>query len=280
MSEAERRTMRTGDWAVLALGILAFVPALIALASVWSQVDYLSHGFLIPVVAGFIAAARRDAWRALPARRDARGLALVALALALSTVGLLAGHPTTVGIAVVTAVVGATFALRGAAGVAVMRFPLAYLVFMIPPPVSWTLPVILRLQLWVSAAAVELLRFGGMAILREGNVIVLPGDQTLFVDEACSGITSVLTLIPLGVLLAWSTERTKLRRLLLVACIVPAAMLGNLVRVGVTVWAASRVGVDVATSGFLHEWAGIGTYVLACGLLLGVSAVMNRVMKA
>jgi hypothetical protein len=37
------------------------------------------------------------------------------------------------------------------------------------------------------------------------------------------------------------------------------------------------MGVEVATSGFLHDWAGILTYVFACGLLLVVGAVMRRV---
>jgi len=269
--------MKTADWAVLGLGTLAFLPALASLAQVWSSVDYLSHGFLIPVVAGFIALSRRGEWRTLEGRRDARGLLAVGAALGVSLVGLLAGHPTTTGIGVVLGALGAVLALGGAPGVALMRFPLAYLVFMVPPPASWTTPIVVALQLWVSSAAVFVLRLFGLAILREGNVIVLPGDAALFVDEACSGITSVVTLVPLGVLLAWATERTRLRRLVLVACVVPAAMLGNFVRVTLTVWASARWGADVATSGFVHSWAGVGTYVLACGALLGVSAVLRRV---
>lgn len=268
--------MKTADWAVLGLGTLAFLPGLAALASVWSSVDYLSHGFLIPVVAGFVAAARRPAWRTLEGRRDARGAVLVALALVVSSLGLLAGQPTIIGLGVVMAAFGAVLSLGGPQGVALMRFPLGFLLFMVPPPESWIVPVIVQLQLWVSSAAVWALRLAGLPILREGNVMVLPGDEALFVDEACSGITSVVTLIPLGVLLAWLTERTRLRRLVLLACVVPAAMLGNFVRVTVTVWAASRWGADVATSTLLHDWAGIGTYVLACGALLGVSALLQR----
>jgi len=57
-------------------------------------------------------------------------------------------------------------------------------------------------------------------------------------------------------------------------------MLGNLLRVTGTVWAASRVGAEAATSGLLHEWAGIGTYVVACVVLLGVSALMRRLRPA
>ena len=271
--------MKPVEAAVLGIGVLAFTPAMLELASVWSSVDYLSHGFLIPVVAGFVAAARRREWAALDPERDVRGLLLIAAGLLVSSLGLLAGHPSIVGAGVVGAAFGVALALRGSAGVELMRFPLSYLVFMIPPPPSWIQPVIVQLQLQVSAGAVAILRLGGMAILREGNVIVLPGGASLFVDEACSGITSVVTLIPLGILLAWTTEKTRPRRLFLIAWIVPAAMLGNLVRVTLTVWGAASHGVDLATSTFLHNWAGVGTYLLACGLLLGMSALMGRVLR-
>ena len=77
--------MKPAEWALLVLGALAFAPALLDLASVWSSVDYLSHGFLIPVVAAFVAAGRRDEWAGLASGRDGRGLALVALALGISS---------------------------------------------------------------------------------------------------------------------------------------------------------------------------------------------------
>ncbi len=263
------------EWLFVGLGAVAFAPALLELAAVWSGTDYLTHGFLVPVVAAFLAAGRRDDWHALPAERDLKGLVCVAGALVATALGMLADVPSWVGIGVVLAAVGAVWTLRGLAGVRVMGFPLFFLVFMIPPPPSWIGPVILSLQLQVSVAAVAILRLAGFAILRDGNVLVLPSGGSLFVDEACSGITSVVTLVPLGLLLAWTTERTAARRAVLIACIVPAAMLGNLARVTATVFVASRYGVEVATSGFLHDWSGVFTYVLACGLLLGVSALQR-----
>jgi len=280
MSAAPARSVRPtrGEWIIVGLGIAAFAPALLELAEVWRSTDYLTHGFLVPVVAGFAAVSRRETWRTGVFERDLRGLVLIALALLLTMLGLLADIPSLTGLGVVLAVTGGVFTLRGFSAVRAMAFPLAFLLFMVPPPPAWIDPLILRLQLHVSVAAVEILRVAGFAILRDGNVMVLPGGESLFVDEACSGITSVVTLIPLGVLLAWSTEHTALRRLVLVACIVPAAMIGNLVRVTATVWVAGTHGVAFATSGLLHDWAGVATYVMACGLLLGVAALLRRLV--
>ncbi len=277
MSAAPARgsALSVTEWLVVALGAAAFAPALLELATVWSATDYLTHCFMVPVVAAFLAVGRRDAWAALAPGRDLRGLLWVVGALGLTGFGLLIDEPAVIGVGVVAAVIGAVWTLRGRAGVRVMGFPLFFLVFMIPPPESWIGPVILNLQLQVSIAAVTILRWLGFAILRDGNVLVLPSGGSLFVDEACSGITSVVTLVPLGLLLAWTTERTAARRAVLIACVVPAAMLGNLVRVTATVFVASQHGVDVATSGFLHEWSGIFTYVLACGVLLGVAGAQR-----
>lgn len=278
MSAAPVRSARPSrsEWLLLAVVGLAFAPSLLELATVWRGTDYLTHGFLVPVVAGFMAASRRDAWQALVPGRSIAGLATLVAGLGLASLGLLAGVATLTGLGVVVGVAGVVWGLRGAAAVRVMAFPIAFLLFMVPPPPSWIDPLILQLQLEVSVAAVAVLRLAGFAILRDGNVIVLPGGESLFVDEACSGITSVVTLVPLGVLLAFGTERTAARRAVLIACIVPAAMLGNLVRVTVTVWAASRVGVAAATSGFVHDWAGVLTYAGACGVLLLVAAGMRR----
>ncbi len=143
-------------------------------------------------------------------------------------------------------------------------------------PAAWLTPIIVRLQLWVSIVGVGLLRGVGLPILREGNVIQLPGGDTLFVAEACSGITSLVTLLPLGVFIAYFTEHTPSRRAALIIAVVPIAMLGNLLRVVGTVIASWKYGVGVATQGPIHDWSGVISYVLACLALLGLGSLMRR----
>jgi exosortase len=136
--------------------------------------------------------------------------------------------------------------------------------------------VIVRLQLWVSVAGTAILHAVGQPILRVGNVLQLPNGEELFVAEACSGITSLITLVPLGVFLAYFVERGWLRRAILVGTVVPVAMAGNLARVLVTVALARRIGAEAATQSSLHVWIGLATYVVACLVLLGVGVLMRR----
>ncbi len=265
--------MRRSDLALVAAVALAFSPALVAMARIWPLHDYTSHGFLVPVVAAWIFAAKR---RALGAPDpDARGLLVIAAATLLLAFGLAAGSASWMGVAFVSAMAGLALRAFGPQGVRQLAFPLAFLLFMIPLPASVLTPVIVRLQLWVSTAAVETLHRLGYSVLREGNVVLLPGGERLFVDEACSGITSVVTLLPLGALLAYFGERGWLRRAALILAAVPIAMLGNWLRVLTTVAACERWGVERVTQGALHDSAGLITFVLACFLLIGFGALLR-----
>ena len=157
-----------------------------------------------------------------------------------------------------------------------LKFPVAYLIFMVPLPDSWITPLIVSLQLFVSEVGVGILRVIGFSVYREGNILELPGGESLFVAEACSGITSVITLLPIAMVLAYFTDRSLHRQVLLVASVLPIALAGNLIRVLATVFAAERWGAQVATTGSLHESVGVATYVVGCTVLLGVGTLIRK----
>jgi len=262
-----------GGWWIGVLAVV-FTPALLALARVWLAHDYYSHGFLVPLVAFWLFRARRGQ---LPAAgHHPLGLAVVTAMTLLYALGFLRVDPTLQGLALVGAVAGVVVERWGTAGLSTLGFPVAFLLFMVPVPPSLLTPVITWLQLTVSAWAVEVLHAWGFSVLREGNVVLLPGDERLFVSEACSGITSIVTLLPLGVVLAAFTQPTPRRRLLLVAAVIPIAMLGNLIRVIGTVAGADAFGVAAVTSGTVHDAAGLFTFVLSCLLLIGLGALLRQ----
>jgi len=238
--------MRLADIAGLIGVSVVFAPAVFAMARVWTAHEYYSHGFLVPVVAWWLFAAQR---RALgPPGRDPRGLTALALSALLLSAGFALGSPTVLGLAVVGAVASLVLTAWGPAGLRRVAFPVCFLLFMVPLPPALLDPLILRLQLWVSSAGVNALQALGFSVLREGNVVVLPGDQQLFVDEAC-------TLVMLAV--------------------VPIAMFGNWLRVLGTVAAAQHWGTDRVLMGPLHESAGLITFLFACSLLVGLGALLR-----
>jgi exosortase len=274
--DVSRASINRVEIALIATLIVIWVPGILQLAEVWNSLEYASHGFLVPFVALWAATAHRVELARLEPRPMPGGLVLMGLVACGYLAALLFRDSTLLGLVAVATVVATVLALRGVAWVSTLRFSLGYLLFMVPLPVAWVTPVIVKLQLLVSSIGVVFLQRGGVAIFREGNVLTLPGGQSLFVAEACSGITSLITLLPIGVFIAYFTETILWRRLVLVGAVIPIALAGNLLRVILTVVLSIRVSVDFATQGPLHEWAGVATYVIGCACLLGVGALMRR----
>lgn len=262
----------------LALLLVAFAPALLAMAEVWSSVPYYTHGFLVPLVAG--AAAWADRERLPPAGKHRAGLALLLAALVLYGVGAAAGSVTLQGLAFVGALAGFTGYRLGAGGLRVLAFPLVFLLFAVPLPQPVLTPAILGLQLLVSQVAVAAVGALGIPVYRIGNVLELPGGEQLFVAEACSGITSIVTLLPIAALVAWYTEKTWGRRLAVLLAALPLALLANFVRVVATVWGGYRWGVAAVTDGPVHEWAGLLVLAAASGGLLLVGPLLRRLQRS
>jgi exosortase len=275
-----RASLRVQDALLVALVGIVFAPGIAAMARVWGSVAYLSHGYLIPLVAAWAVWRDRAPLAALPAERDRRGLLLLLAALLLYGLGLAAGLVELEGVAFVGAVAASVLLLRGPHWLRVLRFPIGFLLFMVPPPEALLLPLIVWLRLLVTSVAVGILHTMNIPVAQQGNVLVLPSGESLFVADACSGLTSLITLLPLAVLLAYYVERSLARRLLLVCSVVPIALGGNLLRVVVTVVAALGVGVARATESVLHQSAGLLTYLLGCLALLAVSALMRRLVPS
>ncbi len=276
-SEAPAASSRRWLAAAGAAGLLAALPGLLALARVWSTVDYYAHGFLVPAVSWWALHRDRARWSGLSPHGDRRGVPLLVLALLGYAGGLAAGLPWLIGLSLVGALAAAVLVAAGGAVLRAVAFPVGFLVFMAPLPDPLLGPLIRDLQLVVSDLASRMLGLSGIPVERAGNVLVLPTGEQLFVAEACSGVTSLITLMPLAVLLAYFTQRGLLPRLLLVAAVVPVALGFNLLRVMGTVWLALRIGAARATSGPLHEGYGLAVYVVGCLALLGIGRLLEGI---
>jgi len=272
--------LRPLEIAVAVLLGLALAPALLELSRAWSSRPEYAHGYLIPLVSLWALLRERRRFARLPVATSGWGLALLAASLGLYAFATAAGVAELAGLGLVGAIAGAVLWLRGPAWLRALTFPIAFLLFLVPVPESWLAPVVVELRLFVTKAATGLLHAIGVPVAREGNVLLLPGGGELFVADACSGVTSLVTLTPLAVMLAWFTEQRLARRIVLVLAVVPIALGGNLLRVVATVLAARRFGVEAATEGSAHESLGLLAYVLGCLALLGVGAAMRRLWPA
>ena len=261
-----RRFAIAGASGTSALAVLVFGPILYYMVQHWGdQADY-SHGFLIAPLAGFFLWERRAKLRRTPVDPTWWGLLPLALGTLALMIGRLGVELMSMRVAFVLTLIGLNLLLLGLPMFRILAFPLGFLFLMVPLPQSLVNVIAFPLQLLAADLAVETLQIFGHPVLREGNIIHLPGTQ-LFVAEACSGLRSLMALGTLGVVFAYFFRKTWLERSILVASTLPIAVLVNAFRVWLTSWLTLRFGEGMA-SGVVHQTEGFFTFGLAFALLL------------
>ena len=126
-----------------------------------------------------------------------------------------------------------------------VRFPLFFLVAMIPLPA----PVYAQMAEWMRQATtwgtVALLDLINLPLYREGYDIYLPG-MHLVVAHSCSGIRYLLSYSVFGLAYGFRYKQSTASRILVVASTVPLSILGGILRLSVTFSAAYYIDPAMA----------------------------------
>jgi exosortase len=233
----------------------------------WASDDNYSHGFFVIPLAAFFAWERRESLMKAPRRPSAFGAVLVLASLLLFVAGTFGAELFLTRVSLIGVVAGAVLFIWGRDQFRTLLFPLAFLLLMVPLPAIIFNQVAFPLQLVASQAGESVIVAAGVPVLREGNVLHLPS-RTLEVVEACSGIRSLVSLLMLGIVLGYFTERGTGARVLIALAAVPIAILANATRVAGTGLAAEWIS-PAAADGFFHSFSGWLMFIVAfSGLLL------------
>jgi exosortase len=244
----------------------------------WAADPNYSHGFFVAPLAVLIAWDRRAALRAAIGRGSASGFVLVAGSLFLFLVGVLGAELFLTRTSMIGVIAGSVLFAFGWRMLRIAALPIAFLLLMIPPPTIVFNQIALPLQLLASTVGEGMLRLVGVAVFREGNVLVLP-NVTLQVSEACSGIRSLVSLGTAAILYAYFMERRRGRRVILALSSVPIAIAVNALRVAATGVAAAFYGAEAA-EGVLHTISGWLMFVAALVMLWALHQLMGRLPSA
>jgi len=109
-------------------------------------------------------------------------------------------------------------------------FPLVFLIFLIPWPVPWVESLEAFLQHRSAEAAAGMFKLAGTPFFRDETYFALPGIN-LQVAPECSGIRSSVALFITSCVASYLFLRSAVTRLLLVAVVLPLAILRNGFRV-------------------------------------------------
>ena len=133
--------------------------------------------------------------------------------------------------------------LVGASAVRAFAWPLLLLLTVVPWPQRFELAVAHVLMRGIAEAAAELLSLSGIPALASGHLIHLPAG-VLGVDEACSGLRSLQSVIMAALFLGELNRLSARRRVGLFFAGLGIALVANLLRTTLLALLAGRFGLD------------------------------------
>jgi exosortase len=162
-----------------------------------------SYGFALPLVAGYLCWVRRAELNAVALRPDyILGIALTLVALAVLVVGDIGSIVALKTVSVVVVLAGLILLRWGRRTLALVWFPLGYLLLGMP---IWD-GVIARLQepsqLVSGSIATVILRAIGIPALHDDIKIMIPA-VTLEVMQECSGVNQLMTAVAMTLPVAY-----------------------------------------------------------------------------
>jgi exosortase len=143
----------------------------------------------------------------------------------------------------------------------------------IPPPMGrdyWFIALLQRVSSGISSRVLDQL---GVLHLMEGNTLTLEGKQ-LFVDQACSGIVSVMSIVAAAGIYGVWRRRPIAQVALLMAIGIGWAVLMNVVRITLIAYVYDRTGADWS-EGLTHTWLGLALFSITFGLLVSSEHVVR-----
>jgi exosortase C (VPDSG-CTERM-specific) len=242
------------------LGVLALVYAapLVEWIRLCLKSGLHSHEMLMPLVAGYLIWLDRKALSSVP--KPSNGWTLAFSGIALALVLLSFSLPFTPGDRLALRI--ASFLAAGVAGA--MHFfgsdflrrivyPVSMLVFMIPIPKVVVDGSEVLLQHMSAEAADIILGFTGMPFFRSGLDFHIANSVPLSVAPECSGMRATLVLFITSLLAAYMFLRSRWRRTILVALVLPLGVARNGFRIATLAVLCSRNGPEVLDSWIHHK---------------------------
>jgi exosortase len=266
------------EWGII-IGLLcaAFLPVLQWMYDRWSAPDsYTSHGFLVPLISGYLIYTQRETLLREPRRPAATGMMLFVFGLLIFALSGLLRIYFTSGFALVICLTGMLAYWGGWNWVRRLWFPLLFLGFMLPLPEIAIARINLLLKLLVTRAAVMALDVVGVPVVMEGAKLQMQNGD-LVVGDVCSGLRSMSALIALGVLYAYIYgRRSWLTRGALLGAVIPAALGANMLRIFLNVLFVHFFGKELLFRPLYNSsFTGVVDLHLLSGFLVFIVALLT-----
>jgi exosortase B len=155
-----------------------------------------------------------------------------------------------------------------------LKFPLFFLVFMVPIPGFLLDPISQFVKLHISITVTEILWQLGYPISHTGVVVTI-GPYQLLVADACAGMRTLFMLEAMGIFYMNVVRHSSmLRNVVLSLLIVPISFVANMLRVLFLALLTYHFGDEVG-QGYLHGFAGVVLFAMALLMIMSVDGLLR-----
>jgi exosortase len=249
---------------------------------------------IVPILVGYLIYRDRHHLRRLPLRGSWYGMGVLVCGLVFYWMGYKVDTGYLGFLAAHIILAGLILFLGGKGWARALCFPWLFLAFMWPMfPLEERLAFPLRM--FTANASGIFLNWVGIDVVREGTALhsagapdfgIAQGDLfRLDVEEPCSGIRSLFSLLMVSALYGYLSLKSPVRRLLLFLSAIPLAIVGNFVRMILLAagsqWFGSEFAVGRNIDGhqemsFFHSFAGYMVFAVALAGMFGVCSLLER----
>jgi len=258
-----------------------------ALWTMWKSFPDFQYGMLVPPLSAFVIYTRRRELGQLPIRGWWPGVIPVVLALAFFWAGYRVDNQYIGFFSLQLLIASLVLWMLGWRWLKALAFPLAFLVFTWPMPFLDNI-ITFPLRMIMARSSVAALNTLGIATVQNGSGIIStesighPAGTLFSVDVAdpCSGIHSLFALMMISALYANFTIEPPWKRLVLFACSIPIALIGNIFRILLLTIGILMFGSPVAIGtlehpSWFHEGAGFAVFIVALSGMLLLAKLLN-----
>lgn len=273
---------RLAPGVIFALGWLAlYLPIYLGFAEGAWRRDENAHALIVMAIAVGAAGVRLATERFTLTRNPAEilaGTVLVLLGIAAATLGKATEADLLASASQALLALGAALALFGQAGARRLWFPIVLTLYLIIWP-GWLLDALTGpLKIAVSQSVATALYAAGLPVAHAGAVIAA-GPYQLLVADACAGLNSLIALTAVGAVYLYMIKHRDWRvNAIVLACLIPIAVLANICRVMLLVLITYFLGFD-AGQGFLHDGAGLMMFAVALALVFAIDSLAVIVLQ-
>lgn len=260
---------------LMILWALVFYPVYPGLFAAWFRMSNSdnSYGILVPFISLYFIWQKKEELKQADVSNSPSGLVLLIACSVMYLVSYVGGVYFVQRLMIVLSLIGLIRYVFGKEIFRIVRFPLLFLLFMVPVPESLVNIVSFPLQTYATVISSKIIQLCGIPVYREGHMLYFTQTQ-LEVAEACSGIRSVSAMLMLSVIFMHQCKNNMLKTVIISSSVL-IAFVANILRVSGTGILAHFFG-DTVAKGFLHEFSGLTVFAFGFMMLFAEYKLLNR----